>query len=146
MRSSRLKSALFLVLFLGATWLHATTISGTIKDPSGAVIAGARIEITGGDLLQPIVLSSDGVGRFASLDLKPGKYLVRVVRDGFENRIETVDLRESKELQLSLVIARQQVNISVPGNALAFANSDPIYRQLRGIGFQAKPFGSTTLL
>src|SRR5262249_46802604 len=42
--------ALRLLLFLlaAATGLRADTITGTIKDPSGAVVAGARIEITGG--------------------------------------------------------------------------------------------------
>src|SRR5580693_7592015 len=41
-----------------ATRLLADAISGTVKDPSGAVVVGARIEITGGSLSQPIILSS----------------------------------------------------------------------------------------
>ena len=119
---------------MGPTWLRAETISGTIQDPSGAVIAGARIEITGGDLAQPVVLSSDSVGRFASPDLKPGTYSVRVARDGFEPLIKTVDLQGSVQLQLALTIAKPSVSISVAGKSLAFANSDPVYRQLREIG------------
>jgi hypothetical protein len=98
------------------------------------VIAGARIEIVGADLAEPVVLSSDELGRFASPDLKPGTYTVRVTRDGFEPSAKTADLRGSFQLQLSLTIAKQQVNISVAGKSLAFANSDPVYRQLRQIG------------
>jgi hypothetical protein len=98
------------------------------------VIAGARIEIVGADLAEPVVLSSDELGRFASPDLKPGTYTVRVTRDGFEPSAKTADLRGSVQLQLSLTIAKQQVNISVAGKSLAFANSDPVYRQLRQIG------------
>src|ERR1017187_3715515 len=75
-----LKAAVFLLCLMGPTGLLAETISGTIQDPSGAVIAGARIEITGGDLAQPVALTSDGVGKFASPDLKPGTYSVRVMR------------------------------------------------------------------
>ena len=116
------------------TGLRAETISGTIQDPSGAVIAGARIEITGGDLTQPVVLSSDGVGKFVSTDLKPGTYLVRVTRDGFEPLVKTVDLRRAIQLQLSLTVAKQRVSVSVSGKSLAFANSDSVYRQLREIG------------
>jgi hypothetical protein len=136
----------FLFWLLGPTGLRADTISGTILDPSGAVIAGARIEITGGDLVQPVVLSSDGLGKFASPDLKLGTYSVRVVREGFEPLIKAVDLHGAVQLQLTLAIAEQQVTISVPGKTMAFANSDPVYRQLRGIGLgQSFRFDNFTL-
>jgi peptidase M1-like protein/carboxypeptidase family protein len=126
----------FCFLFLGAsTWTLADSISGTVQDPSGAVIAGARIEITGGILTQPVVLTSDAVGKFVSPELKAGSYSIRVTRDGFEPLTKTLDLQGAVQLQLTLVIAQQQVTISVPGKSMAYANSDPIYRQLRGIGF-----------
>ena len=143
---SWLKAAMLLFWLLGPTWLHSQTISGTIKDPSGAVIADARIEISGGDLAQPIAISSDSVGKFVSPNLKPGKYEVRITRDGFEARVETVELHGSSELQLTLAIAQQQVNVLVPGKALAFANSDPLYRQLREVGLgQTFRFDNFTL-
>jgi hypothetical protein len=129
-----LKTTLFLLWLSGPTWLHAETISGTVKDPSGAVIAEARIEITGGDLAQPVVLMSDGLGKFTSPDLKPGQYSVRATRDGFEALTKTVDLPGAVQLELTLAIARQKVTVPVPGKSLAFDNSDPLYRQLREIG------------
>jgi hypothetical protein len=139
-------TALFLLWLMGPTWLHAETISGTIQDPSGAVVAGARIEITGGDLAQPVVLSSDGLGKFVSPDLKPGTYSLRVVRDGFEPLLKTVDLQGPVQLQLTLIIAQQREVISVPGKSLAFANSDPVYRQLRSVGLgQTFRFDNFTL-
>jgi hypothetical protein len=113
---------------------QAETISGTVQDPSGAVIAGAQIEITGADLTLPITLSSDGVGKFISPDLKPGAYSVKLTRDGFEPQVKSVDLRSSLQLQITLSIAKEQVTISVPGKNMAFANSDLLYRQLRGLG------------
>jgi hypothetical protein len=117
----------------GAT-LSTPIISGTVKDQSGAVVADARIEITGTDLTQPIVLTADGLGNFASPDLKPGTYTLRVMRDGFEPLVKTVDVQTSLHLELTLAVAKQQVNISVAGKSVAFANSDPVYRQLRSIG------------
>ena len=119
---------------MAPAWLYAETISGTVQDPSGAVIAGARIEITGGDLTQPIVLSSDGLGKFASPDLKPGTYSVRATREGFEPLVKAVTLPGGGPLQLTLSIAKQQEVISVPAKSLAFANTDPVYRRLRGLG------------
>jgi hypothetical protein len=130
----KIAAVLLWSILIAPAWLHAGTISGIVKDPSGAVIADAHIEITGADLTQPAVLNSDGAGKFISPDLKPGKYIVRVTRDGFEPNVATVDLQEHFDLQLTLAVAKQQVSISVPGTALAFDNSDPIYRQLRDLG------------
>ena len=128
------KVAILLLWLAGPACLHAETISGTVQDQSGAVIVGARIEITGGDLVQAIVLSSDGQGKFSSPDLKPGTYSLRVTREGFETLVKTVELHGAVELELKLAIAQQHVEISVAGKGLAYANSDPVYRKLRDIG------------
>jgi hypothetical protein len=132
--SSALKLALILLWLTAPTWLRAQTISGTVQDPSGAVVVGARIEITGGDLTQSLVLSSDETGKFASPELKPGTYTVRLQQQGFDPLGKTVELQASVQVQLALTIAKQQVEISVAGKSLAFANSDPVYRQLRTLG------------
>ncbi|HEV3307416.1 MAG TPA: M1 family aminopeptidase [Candidatus Sulfotelmatobacter sp.] len=126
--------AFFVICLLAPRQLPAETISGSVLDPSGAVIAGARIEISGAELSQPLVLTSDGLGKFVSPDLKAGTYSVQVTRDGFELLTKTVDLRGPVILQLTLSVAKQQVNISVAEKSRAFANSDPIYRQLRQVG------------
>jgi hypothetical protein len=133
-RASFLKAAVIFFALLSPAWLHGQTISGTVQDPSGAFIAGAKIEISGGDLTQPVVLSSDGQGNFASSDLKPGSYSVRVTHEGFEPLVKAVNVPAAGPLQLTLGIARQQESVSVTGKSLGFANSDPVYRQLRGVG------------
>jgi len=129
-----LKFACFLLWLCAPTLLNAQTISGTLQDPSGAVIAGGHIEITGGDLQQPLILTSDEQGKFASPALKPATYTLRVAQDGFEPLAKTVDLQKSVELKLVLAIAQQQTSVSVTGKSLASANSDPLYRQLRDLG------------
>lgn len=86
---------LLLVCLIGTAVLHAQTISGTVEDPSGAVIAGARIEITSADLAQPVVFDSGGLGKFVSPDLKPGTYSVRVTRDLFEPLTRMVELKQA---------------------------------------------------
>jgi hypothetical protein len=129
-----LLSLLFLFFLACPGWLYSQTISGSVQDSSGAVIVDARIEISGGDLKQAVALSSDSTGKFSSPSLNPGTYSVRVVREGFEPLVKSVDLHGPVQLQLTLAIARQQINISVPAKSLAFANSDPVYRQLRDVG------------
>ena len=111
---------------MGPTRLLAETISGTVQDPSGAVIAGARIEITGGDLTQPLVLASDGLGKFASPDLKPGTYSLRVTREGFEPLIK--DCRLAGRRPTATHAQHCQTtgdHLSSRAKSLAFANSDP---------------------
>jgi hypothetical protein len=127
------RTLLLLFGLAGPLCLHAETISGTVADPSGALIPGVRIEITGEDLSQPLVLSSDAEGRFSSPNLKPGTYTLRVTRDGFEPLVRTVELEGEVNLQLNLAISRQRVQVNVPGKSLAYANSDPIYRNLRDL-------------
>ncbi len=128
------KLALLLLCLASPAMLAAETISGTVIDPSGAVIAGARIEITGGELTQPIVLLSDARGRFLSADLKPGNYSLRATREGFEPMVKTIDLPATTQLEFKLGIARPHEEVNVSGKGRTYANSDPVYRQLRSLG------------
>ncbi len=84
--------------------LRADTITGTVKDPSGAVVIGARIEITGGNLVQPLLVTSDDSGKFAAPNLEAGKYSVRVAKEGFDDVVTEVDLHGTADLALSLKI------------------------------------------
>jgi len=127
-------SVLVLFCLAFATCLRADTISGTVKDPTGAVVVSARIEIIGGNVSQPIVLATDESGKFAAPNLSPGKYSVRVRKEGFDEIVAAVDLHGTADLSLSLTIAAQQTSIKVSEKSMAFANSDAVYRQLREVG------------
>ena len=116
------------------TPLRADTISGTVKDPSGAVVAGARIEISGGALAEPLVLTSDGSGKFVAPNLSAGKYSVRASKEGFDDLVTTVELNGTADLPVSLRITAQQTSVTVNEKSSAFANSDAVYRQLRSVG------------
>src|SRR6266403_412107 len=117
-----------------APYLRADTISGTVKDPSGAVVIGARIEISGNNLAQPLLLTSDESGKFAAPDLNTGKYSLRVSKVGFDDLVTTVDLHGTADLPLGLTIATQQTSVTVNEKSTAFANSDTTYLQLRNDG------------
>ncbi|WP_348265161.1 M1 family aminopeptidase [Telmatobacter sp. DSM 110680] len=125
---------MFLVLLGISTKLHAETLSGKIVDQSGAVVVDAKIEISGAGLPKPVVLLSDGQGKFSVSDLKPATYSVQVTRDGFELQVKSVDLSAPVELRFELLIAKRREEISVSGRNRAFANSDPAYQMLRAVG------------
>jgi len=122
-----------LLLFLPG-YLHAATISGDIKDSTGAVIVGAKVEVRGGNLSQPLTITSDHIGHFEIPDLKPGSYSLRVTSQGFAALERTLDVKDEKvnlELLLALPVAKEEVTV---GQNSQYANSDPLYRKLRSLG------------
>src|SRR6266436_6505619 len=133
LRRFRFLAALFL---LGLGWggsLRADTLSGTVKDPAGLTVAGARIEITGEGLPQPLILTSDEAGKFVARDLKPGKYSLHVSKEGFQPLDTSANLQGTADLSLTLAIAQQQTTVTVNDKTSAYANSDSFYRQMRDI-------------
>jgi len=77
---------------------------------------------------------TDSEGKFLVPNLAPGRYAVRVSKEGFEDSVSALDLKGTGEVPVNLAIASQQTSVNVTGQASAFANSDPVYRQLRDIG------------
>src|ERR1700687_3545515 len=127
-------SLLVLLCLVLARPLWARTKSGTVKDPSGAVVAGARIELTGGNLSQALLLTSDESGKFVCANLTPGNYSLRVAKEGFDDLVTTVELHGTADLPVNLSITSQQTSVTVNEKSSAFANSDAVYRQLRNDG------------
>jgi hypothetical protein len=99
--------SLCILLSLGAAAFAQTTIStgsiqGTITDPSGAVVAGAKVIIRNKDTGQTIETTTSSSGVYASGALVPGPYVVRVEAPGF------------KTIEIPLTV---QVNTTSAGNA-----------------------------
>ena len=117
-----------------ASTARADTLSGTVKDSSGGVVAGARVEISGGAAAPLVVVTTDQTGKFSAPNLPAGKYSIKVSKDGFDNFETTVEFSGTADIAISLKIATQQTSVTVTDKSLAYANSDPAYRQLRDIG------------
>ncbi|HEY4047928.1 MAG TPA: TonB-dependent receptor [Acidobacteriaceae bacterium] len=61
------------------------TISGTISDPTGAVVAGAQVKITDTATAISQILTTNGSGLFDAPNLTPGNYDVLVTMAGFSD-------------------------------------------------------------
>jgi hypothetical protein len=59
------------------------SIVGTVKDPSGAAISGARVTITNTDEQTSREVTTDKSGSYESLDLLPAHYEVTIEQTGF---------------------------------------------------------------
>src|SRR5215213_6618446 len=60
------------------------SITGTVTDVSGAVVPGAAVTLIQDKTSESRSLSSDSDGRFTFPALQPGKYSLRVERQGFQ--------------------------------------------------------------
>lgn len=77
----------------GQTTISTGSIQGTITDPSGAVIAGAKITISNQATGQSINLASNSSGTYNSGGLIPGDYAVRVEASGFSTVVLPVTVQ-----------------------------------------------------
>jgi len=62
------------------------TISGTVEDPSGAVIPGAQVTLTNQETNESRKIQSNGAGLYAFPSLVPGTYSLKASARGFEAR------------------------------------------------------------
>src|SRR5260370_40438774 len=75
-----------LVLLLCALSLYGqslTSVSGTVTDPSGAVIAGATITLTNMATGSQRQDKSESIGRYSFAQNQPGKYQISATSTGF---------------------------------------------------------------
>lgn len=82
----RLRFALLMVVASGSMGLYAqstATLSGTVSDPSGAVVPGAQVTVHGLSTGIDRIVTSDAAGNYAVPSLQPGLYSVAVKALGF---------------------------------------------------------------
>jgi hypothetical protein len=76
--------ALLLLCVPAFAQLNLGSISGTLTDPSGAIIAGAKVTVTDIDRGVSRTLTSDSAGQYSAASLTPGSYSVRAEFMGFQ--------------------------------------------------------------
>src|SRR5665213_2872155 len=117
----KVRTSIVFVLFLAFSavggWAQSTaTLSGTVTDPTGAVVAGAAVKIhslaTGTD--RDVV--TDGAGLYSAPSLEPGDYTVQATAAGFSaykvpKLTLDVDQHASLNMKLALASAGETVQV-----------------------------------
>ena len=104
-------------------------LSGTVVDPSGAVIAGATVLIRKADGSVQGTTQADGSGSFAISALPAGNYRVIVSHPGFDNKEVAVTISASATpapLRITLAVSGVSTAINVQGrqdDLIGIANS-----------------------
>src|SRR5277367_1848841 len=76
--------ALLVVAFCGAAWSQTGSITGTVKDPSGAAISGATVVVTSPERGITRTTTSNSTGEYNESALPEGSYDVIVTAAGFK--------------------------------------------------------------
>src|ERR1700739_1148238 len=116
---------LFVFFLLAAVSLSAQTfrgtILGTVTDPSGAVVAGAKVTVknTGTGLERSTQTSADG--SYSLPELPIGTYTVTVTQTGFQTFIATgvtVDVATERRVDAALKTGEVATRVEVAGELL----------------------------
>src|SRR5579864_173059 len=78
---------------LSPTASAQSTISGLAKDSSGAVMAGVKVEAASEALIERSrIVTTNGEGRYAIVDVRPGNYTVTFTMEGFSTVKQQVEV------------------------------------------------------
>ncbi len=114
---------LFSMLLLVANVLAQETtggLQGTIKDPSGAVVPNATVELTGTSLIGKKSLETDNSGQYHFANLPPGMYTVTVKAQTFSELKRdgiVIEVGHLPTLDLTLAVGAAGTVVEVSGAA-----------------------------
>ncbi|HEV2400967.1 MAG TPA: carboxypeptidase regulatory-like domain-containing protein [Candidatus Sulfotelmatobacter sp.] len=124
MKSSRVLLGVFLVLMLSAAaWSQTNgSITGTVKDSTGAAIAGANVQITNPDQGINRQMPTNSTGDYNQASLPPGKYDVVVTAPGFKKfqaKGVVLDVAQKARVDVTLEVGTTSTEVVVEGTNVA---------------------------
>jgi len=106
--------------------LTTGNITGTVLDPSRAVIANAPVSLKGLDTGSTASTTTNSNGGYSFGLLKPGRYQVTVKQGGFAEVTETVEVQvgQTSTVEIDLNVAKGTETVEVSGTA-PLINTEP---------------------
>ena len=96
------------------------TIAGTVTDPSGAVLAGAKVVVTDVDRGGAFTTTTNQSGDYVASPLKVGRYTVTVEHSGFKRAISqpvSLDVQQRAVVNVKLQLGQATESVEVTGAA-----------------------------
>ena len=119
MRRLALAAGLTLLLPVGVFAQERASIVGVVQDVSGAVMPGVTVEASSPALIEQVRSAvTDGAGRYAIIDLRPGAYTVTFTLPGFRSVKREGILLEgafSAQVNGSLAVGAVEETVTVTG-------------------------------
>lgn len=101
-------------------------LEGTVRDPSGALVPGARLRILESSTAVVRVANTDATGRYLAPRLAPGVYEMTVSQPGFRDQVQEgiqVEAGSSVRLDFRLVLGEARDQIAVSADAVLVDSS-----------------------
>src|SRR5579871_967978 len=123
---------LLLVIFASAlAWAQKDTggITGTVQDPSGAVVGGAKVTVTDADRGTTFTTTTSPQGEYTASPLKIGRYNVAVEAKGFKKSevgpiVVDVQALPRVDVKLQVGAIAETVKVTTQGPQLETETSD----------------------
>ncbi len=120
-----------LAIFMAPECLPAQTIvtggiTGTVHDPSGAVIAGANVSLKSSETGATQTTTTGGNGQFHFTLLKPGTYVLEASRSGFKTTKQSVlvNVGETTTIAIQMQLGAGATTVEVSGAAPVLQTQD----------------------
>jgi Carboxypeptidase regulatory-like domain len=112
--------AMLSTMIFAQTTVGTGSIVGTVSDPSGALVNGAKITITNTGTGQVLSVATNSAGAFNSGAMTPGDYRVQVTAKGFSTVAEviTVQVGNTASFNPKLQVGQESQVIEVQSNAV----------------------------
>lgn len=130
-RTSSIFSLLLLALFVpqivGASQDSRSSVTGVVRDSSGALIRDADVSLVNAQQLVLGRTRTDAQGRFVLNDIRPGSYVLWVSRPDFSRQREVVQVVAGQTTDLTVVLQvdqlSEEVTVTAEAGQLADARS-----------------------
>lgn len=135
-----MKFILFLFLFLIPIFYFAMSgalraqsivtggISGTVTDPSGAIVANANVSLKSKETGQTQTQTTSSTGSYQFVLLKPGQYTITVTHDGFKSVTQTVEVQlgqtAAANIAMEVGVSTTTIEVTSEGPLLQTENAN----------------------
>ena len=120
---SRLGLGILIVLtFCVAGWAQTGSITGTVKDPSGAAVQGATVVVSSPDKGINREMQTNSTGDYNQSGLTPGVYDITVTAPGFKKyqaKAMKLDVAEKARVDVNLQVGAATTEVVVEGTNVA---------------------------
>jgi hypothetical protein len=106
--------------------LTTGNITGSVYDPSHAIVPGAGVILKGLDTGSNAATTTNASGGYSFSLLRPGRYEIRVKQSGFAEVLETVEVEvgQTSKGDINLVVAKGTETVEVSGT-VPLINTEP---------------------
>ncbi len=109
--------------------LSTASVTGTVRDPSGSVVAGTRVVLTNGQTGVERSTTSNDAGNYGFVSVTPGNYTLSASREGFQRvNVRAFDLEVNQTATFDLVLevgrVEQAVNVEAVGTEVQASSAE----------------------